>query len=1753
MDGIDRKNACHGLPGIGYYGAPGEKGQNGNGVYFGHINDFFDSEFIDFDTIVRTAPVTGRENLEGYTGLIRKVFGENGGMTDIELVQARWNAMDSIPLAQVQAIMNIYGTGGLEQYIDELIAEAKTGTGYIPPDIQNDEQMKAFIEKKLKDIEELKQYLLLKREQLLEDGVIEEDKEGYSDFGHTVYKYVGTDSYTDIERVKGYTERYRYEPDSTIPETKVMVDMMHVGVNGTNLDENYTIPGTTGDQFVVTDRDGIDTTGKPVGNTGRFRVGVDVVYATVNPADNSYAQRYYTQDSYLSLKEMWVKKSYADDWDPKNYYIKAAIKRPMNAQDDDDDTFYDLEGNSFIYAPGYVEQREHELNIRNMIRSHYIKLAETNKYLTVTQVPTDQYVNYVHWSSYSTEKLALPTTLKADLVPGDVLYLWLDTFNVGRTTPDYMVVVTEDLMGCKFDTFINMLTIEKPFQYNVTEAVGDRVRMNSKLTVARYELDESSELQEELNKQDSIAIKYVNRFGRNYSQIINKKDYQLILSEFDTEEANGRPGVLSRLLKMSAGEPQNQKALALTFDNQSGVEPGVKTLVFSADAGTKLLMSSMYVSDKTMPLDFELGGLITPPDLKIDDDGFIPNIKDDDLDEDKIGINLRKANIVHSADVKNYNKYVIGAYIRNLDSTEMCDVVADSTGFVKFPFGSAQYGKTTQYTVLGYIYDMQGGFRHFTKAVRVTLTADNLGRIIERGFTYDRSDYTQSGDVAGTPDGDEQVTLLMDDLTCGHYEGDMKFVFGDDVDMSSVKIYVNETEITKDTDFSWISFGKPVVVGNTETMLVLASNNIPNIIDNVDAEVPDNVEQAMATYSDEYLDEYFKDAEPLEIHNARLFTRINDGLIRSSLSRKVCVSVTYTAKSDGRTHVSVFNVTQPGFEDTRTLPEVKFTPLTSQVELEKSNVYENGVLPNQFQFFIDIDIKKFTSDDWGKYGADVTLDLYFDTEKLNYDILDNTLYPLVYDVPSVRLIPDEDIIRKSLYEDKPIPVQANYVSLQTLALPINTDIGLKVSELEKLAKTVNAEYTSRYYSIYGDIGFERREYDREYGTSFYGDVAQMEWGVDKYRFYRDQTLDNNEIDIFGKPCLLINPGTIDRFVNPINIKSGIYKGMGVCLKDIRPSDIKDGKFKLWVRFEEGDPVPSALNLNFVLKKLVVHYPLSDGRNVTFTYGSTDERVIGDLYNNELFSYITNVALSESEYKKRWKHMTGNMEFVVNPLTMVAAPIACEENYRQIYPSIKMTGPEGEVTVGLKLFGEQNIMHDSAGLYEPGRNETIEQQLFDWKKWQLKREYFQDDIRTLSVNVKNPFLDTFRNAVSSQDAFLHALDVYNDEETVEMMNVQTDTNWLSVFVNDETVKPYAGTYLGLVWNVLLMLPKYRNDQYTFYYNDKLYEADRYDQFMRNMPLLLNQDFSYEIRDDKLIESVDVWNFEYLNASYADIFSERGVVNRYGYGYLDLRPAADYGQYEKDGVYSLAETKKLNSDYILHTWGEETVNYADKTDEYTPKTGKYFRGLLYGAGWEVPCYYTEDDENYCIPWRLRTGTLSAMDAFILCSAVGKSGDTPDEVYENTVYPKGKTSGSVFKKSVIAEIPITVLDIIEGVYDLDYLTTEDIDLMKKNLDMGNIQGTDIVAWKSDNFVSFDPETCVDEVIASKKTETGYVDRGVPYTWCYSVYPRTTYNTTYDIHNILMLRCPAVTKEDEYDLSHIYISLDGDPVKLQPPYKVE
>lgn len=119
---------------------------------------------------------------------------------------------------------------------------------------------------------------------------------------------------------------------------------------------------------------------------------------------------------------------------------------------------------------------------------------------------------------------------------------------------------------------------------------------------------------------------------------------------------------------------------------------------------------------------------------------------------------------------------------------------------------------------------------------------------------------------------------------------------------------------------------------------------------------------------------------------------------------------------------------------------------------------------------------------------------------------------------------------------------------------------------------------------------------------------------------------------------------------------------------------------------------------------------------------------------------------------------------------------------------------------------------------------------------------------------------------------------------------------------------------------------RNGKYSFYYNEKEYEKDRYDQWLNNMPVFVNADNSMSIRDEFLINSMDYWNDIYTaNIKYDHDVTFTGVLSLYGNGYMHLLSSIDVDEHTNE--YSLQKTKELNDCYIHDYVSNKEVNIVD----------------------------------------------------------------------------------------------------------------------------------------------------------------------------------------------------------------------------------
>ena len=116
------------------------------------------------------------------------------------------------------------------------------------------------------------------------------------------------------------------------------------------------------------------------------------------------------------------------------------------------------------------------------------------------------------------------------------------------------------------------------------------------------------------------------------------------------------------------------------------------------------------------------------------------------------------------------------------------------------------------------------------------------------------------------------------------------------------------------------------------------------------------------------------------------------------------------------------------FDDYRTLPEVNLRLYNELELLQNVNDIDQGVMCNQFQYFIDVDIDKFSYDDWGKtaYIKDPKLTLGFQID-VSTAILEASISDVVKGISIALVKPGIDVQKTS---QKDLCKQENLIKIK---------------------------------------------------------------------------------------------------------------------------------------------------------------------------------------------------------------------------------------------------------------------------------------------------------------------------------------------------------------------------------------------------------------------------------------------------------------------------------------------------------------------------------------------------------------------------------------------------------------------------------------------------------------------------------------------------------------------------------------------------
>lgn len=169
-------------------------------------------------------------------------------------------------------------------------------------------------------------------------------------------------------------------------------------------------------------------------------------------------------------------------------------------------------------------------------------------------------------------------------------------------------------------------------------------------------------------------------------------------------------------------------------------------------------------------------------------------------------------------------------------------------------------------------------------------------------------------------------------------------------------------------------------------------------VKNIKQSTQDIEKDVITKIPDDKFLKYVYDASVISIPNTEILYTIKYNTIEDDTA----VDETNSADKIVYSNTVTYNRIIKGYTEKRTIPEVKMNIYNDLESLENINNSSNGILCNQFQTFMTLEIDKFSNDDWGLYKVylqNPTLRIYINkniSDKPSLTVDDNTIKEWIF-------------------------------------------------------------------------------------------------------------------------------------------------------------------------------------------------------------------------------------------------------------------------------------------------------------------------------------------------------------------------------------------------------------------------------------------------------------------------------------------------------------------------------------------------------------------------------------------------------------------------------------------------------------------------------------------------------------------------------------------------------------------------------------
>lgn len=1117
------------------------------------------------------------------------------------------------------------------------------------------------------------------------------------------------------------------------------------------------------------------------------------------------------------------------------------------------------------------------------IKNNYLGLISSQREL----------VDYLKYGEDTIEEINVPDRLNERIKAGDVIYFYTQK---NSQSIEYMTVITPQLERCTYQELIDAAVMKNPFTFqyidSITNGGEDYVYTINNATSVFYK------------DNDNVAQKkYVAQYGSDLANLIgyiSDSAFNIgIISSPSSTDAN-------ELVHFQSGTKSEQAYEFSVFRNN---ETENDTLTIGShnhnpehqtDAvKMPLKISNMQIRENNIG-NMETVKCFRPDDFILDYSGFCYSLEESDFDYGSRSFTVPAAQLLSDTTID----YRCGAICITYDSQADKHVFSRVAKYIFSPedektFTIAEdFGDTTVHDILIWVEPLNG-LRHYSHHTIAKYEADiDSYTIVPLNESYERDEEDKSTVV--DPTVFEVSGISVDEMTDGQID---IYVPETATDLS---VYINSQRLTVDDLFanSWCTIQITDTVGTVINDVTDKEHNGMRRY-RLSVSVKDNIPQlgdSDITTARQFIASPGTQNSPLD--GCTLFNSLMKGTNVATKSRNVTVSAIYLY--EGKEVKSYHKVVQPGYAETRKVPKVALNLRSDLNTLELSNKTENGVLCNQFQFFMDVIITDFERSNWGSYvnEDDVTLNMDIVSAEYDYDFIKKYQIQAAIPTTNVHINTPGDT---DDFDDNYCMIRTFLVGTDVSDETATSQILLDESHVNLMNKMSGSEVQDNVRLSSGDTDNDFANTDDRYFNGLSAGAA---------------------------------------FTEPDVRNTGLTDAINISLRNIKFSYIRSGKLRVRVLMEFGNPLFARLFFKFYVRDMWVSYNDSEIGEVKFYVGRSN---------------LMKKDLQSSSYTEtNFMYASEPFRAFVCPVTMTAIDrdieqqLGFEHNMMQDGSMLSGTDNQDDIILRLAQYTSRvEILSDRKRTERYAMEQSV-----GWFDYVLKKKWFQDNVKSISVQPLSPL--SLKSTLSSHDSFVNAF----DSRDAAFDEIDSNGNGVT-------------DYLSVIYNMnIFPNRKKEKDKTTFRLDYEDYEGERYNQWNLLAPAFVAQDMSLEVRDDKLFNSVYVWNGIYEQSGKQQNGIFRGHLSPYGNGYMFLDAGKTYGDFESDLTYDLEDTMMLNDETLLTDMtttvedGETRNFYIPGYDlymsaaepatptEYMPENGAWHRSILYQLRWQYPKHYTDN---------------------------------------------------------------------------------------------------------------------------------------------------------------------------------------------------